>query len=73
MGSTLSSVPFNLFMQDLEVGAIVFAYSKSTIWLRYVEDVFMIKRHEKNVLNKFLDHLNSRHPKIKFAPEIEDN
>lgn len=43
------------------------------IWLRYVDETFEIWRHGKNELNKFENHLNSRHPRINFTKEIEEN
>lgn len=71
MGSPLSPVIANLFMEDLEIRAIQTAPLKPKLWLRYVDDTFVIWTHGREHLNSFLDHLNSIHNKIKFTMEVE--
>nr|XP_022920587.1 uncharacterized protein LOC111429032 [Onthophagus taurus] len=44
---------------------------KPKLWLRYVDDTFVIWQHGKEQLHEFLDHLNSQHPMIKFTMETE--
>ncbi|KAJ7314096.1 hypothetical protein JRQ81_006031, partial [Phrynocephalus forsythii] len=46
---------------------------KPKLWLRYVDNTFVIWPHGKDKLNNFLTHLNSLHPKIQFTMEIEAN
>ncbi|GJQ86568.1 hypothetical protein Trydic_g7806 [Trypoxylus dichotomus] len=45
---------------------------KPELWLRYVDDSFIIWRHYEDKLQDFLSHLNSIHPKTKFTVEIEN-
>ncbi|XP_023311228.1 uncharacterized protein LOC111691923 [Anoplophora glabripennis] len=60
-------------MEDLEERAIKSAEYKPEMWLRYVDDTFVIWTHGKEKLNGFLTHLNSIHHKIQFTMEIEEN
>ncbi|KAK5649280.1 hypothetical protein RI129_000309 [Pyrocoelia pectoralis] len=73
MGSPLSPVIANLFMQEFEEKALHSATHKPTLWLRYVDDTFVIWSHGQEKLKAFLEHLNNVHPNIKFTIEIEQN
>ena len=71
MGSPLSPVVANFFMESFEKSALDTAPLKPKLWLRYVDDTFVIWSHGRNELERFLNHLNSRHPNIKFTMETE--
>ena len=71
MGSPLSPVLANIFMEDFETKAIETYPFKPTCWMRYVDDTFIIWPHGKDKLDSFLNHLNSQHQQIKFTMEIE--
>nr|XP_023022390.1 uncharacterized protein LOC111510687 [Leptinotarsa decemlineata] len=71
MGSLLSPVIANLFMEKFEKKAMDTFDFKTTFWLRYVDDTFVIWRHWRNRLNLFLDHINAQHPSIKFTIATE--
>ena len=73
MGSPLSPVIANLFLEDLETRALGTYHLKPSLWLRYVDDTFVIWPHGRQSLDLFLDHLNSLHPKIEFTMEVEEN
>jgi hypothetical protein len=73
MGSPLSPVIANLFMEWFEKKALDTCAKKPTLWLRYVDDTFVIWPHGKEELQKFLQHLNSLHQAIQFTIEIENN
>lgn len=73
MGSPLSPVIANLFMEHLEKKAIETSNNKPTTWFRYVDDTFVIWRHGMDTLNEFLQHLNGQHPSIQFTMEIESD
>lgn len=73
MGSPLSPVVANLFMEDFEEKAIASYGKKPSLWLRYVDDTFIIWPHGAEELQKFLQHLNSQHQAIKFTMETEHN
>ena len=71
MGSPLSPVVANIYMEYFENLAIKSTTKKPTIWLRYVDDTFVIWRHGKEQLKGFLEHLNSIKDNIKFTMEEE--
>nr|XP_060632240.1 uncharacterized protein LOC132775540 [Anolis sagrei ordinatus] len=72
MGSPLSPVIANFYMEHFEKQALGTATKKPTIWFRYVDDTFTIWSHGEGELNRFLDHLNSIHPNIQFTMEKEN-
>nr|XP_060615668.1 uncharacterized protein LOC132765391 [Anolis sagrei ordinatus] len=72
MGSPLSPVIANFYMEHFEEQALETATKKPTIWFRYVDDTFTIWSHGEEELNRFLDHLNSIHPNIQFTMEKEN-
>ena len=67
MGSLISPVVANLFMEDLEIKAIRTSNTPPKMWRRYVDDTCTIIKEENR--NIFLQHLNSIHPNIKFTCE----
>ncbi|KAK7864163.1 hypothetical protein R5R35_004079 [Gryllus longicercus] len=71
MGSPLSPVVANLFIGAFEEQALENAPLKPTLWLRYVDDTFVIWPHGSENLQTFLAHLNSIHPRIRFTMETE--
>jgi len=48
------------------------AFQKTEVWIRYV-DTFVIWRHGRAELCKFLIFLNNQHPNIRFIMDIEEN
>ncbi|XP_068918321.1 uncharacterized protein [Tenebrio molitor] len=73
MGSPLSPVIANLFMETFEQEALELAPLKPKLWKRYVDDTFVVWPHGRESLDQFLNHLNSLHSSIKFTMEIEEN
>ena len=73
MGSPLSPVVANFFMESFETTALDTAVLKPTCWFRYVDDTFVIWPHGREQLDTFLSHLNSLHKMIRFTMEIEEN
>ena len=67
MGSPISTIVANLFMEDLEVQAINTSTTPPALWKRFVDDTFTIIKKDNR--NSFLQHLNSIHPNIKFTCE----
>ncbi len=59
MGSPLSPIFANIFMEFLEDIALQTANIKPSLWLRYVDDTFTLWPHNRQSLNMFLEHLNS--------------
>ena len=58
MGLRLSPIIADLFMEDLEERAIASTPTKPKLWLRYVNDTFVIWPHGEDELHLFHQHLN---------------
>ena len=59
MGSPLSPIVANIYMEFFEQKALELTYTKPDIWLRYVDDTFILWPHNRHDLDNFLNHLNS--------------
>ena len=74
MGSPISPVIANIFMEHFEKEALTKTPKKPEVWLRYVDDTFVIWRHGRAELRKFLIFLNNQQiPNIHFTIDIEEN
>ena len=69
--SPISPILANIFMEDFEQKALETARYQPKLWLRYVDDTFIIWQHGSDKLSDFLDHLNQQHPRIQFTMETE--
>jgi len=72
MGSPLSPVIANFYMEDFDMKAIKKATHKPVYWYRYVDNTFVIWPHGQEKLTDFLNHLNGIHNNIQFNMEIEE-
>ena len=67
MGSPISLIVANLFMEDFEIRALATSPCTPTLWKRFVDDTFtIIKQTHKEA---FLEHLNSINSNIQFTSE----
>ena len=73
MGSPLSPITTNLFMDKFEQKSLNFANPKLEWWSSFVDDTFLIWAHGKEELENFVDHLNQQSESIKFTKEFEEN
>lgn len=71
MGSPVSVVVANLFMEALEQSALESFPHPVKYWRRYVDDTFVIIK--RNLVAELLDHLNKQHAKIRFTCEVEES
>ena len=71
MGSPLSQVIANLYMEHFEKLALDSSQLQPSLWLRYVDDTFVIWPHGETKLQAFLQHLNGAHEAIQFAESNE--
>ena len=69
MGSPVSPIVANLFMEHLENQALSTALNPPKLWIRYVDDTFIILK--KDHFDEFTNHINTIHPSIKFTSEVE--
>ena len=65
MGSPISPIVANLFMEDLETRALATSPHPPSLWKRFVDDTFTIIKKSHN--DAFLDHINSIDNNIKFT------
>ena len=72
MGTALSPNYANLFMDRFKTNALNYWDKKPLIWLRFIDDIFMIWNHGEAELQKFLEYLNNIHEKIKFTHEFSN-
>ena len=73
MGSPLSPIVANLYMEMFEKRDVDLFPLKPKRWKRYVDDTGVVWPHGINTLNHFLEHLNNQNNNIKFTMEIEEN
>jgi hypothetical protein len=73
MGSPLSPVVANFFMEDFKKRAKHHATHKPTCWFRYVDDTFVIWKHGQEKLTEFLNQLNGMHNNLRFTMEKEED
>ena len=71
MGSPVSAIIADLYMEAFEEQALATAPEPPRIWKRYVDDTFTITK--KNNVDNFFNHLNQQHPSIHFTMETENN
>ena len=69
MGTAAAPKYANLFMNRFERKALENWPLKPLIWLRFIDDIFMIWTHGDDNLTEFITYLNGIHPKIKFTHE----
>ncbi|GFN76433.1 hypothetical protein PoB_000293900 [Plakobranchus ocellatus] len=70
MGKCMAPSYANLFMGELEDKLLASAATKPKIWLRYIDDIFLIWTHGCSNLDTFIAHANNFHPSIKFSSTI---
>ena len=61
-----------IFMAELEEEFLSQTPMKPRIWLRFIDDIFMVWSHGEDELQKMLNELNNFHPTIKFTEEHSD-
>ena len=71
MGSPLSPVIANLYMEAFKTRALELAPLRPKMWVRYVDDTFILWPHGEEELRIFHDHLNSINHSIQFMYEKE--
>ena len=67
MGSPISPIVANLYMEEFETKAINSSPHPPNLWKRFVDDPFTIIKSSEKV--RFLEHLNTIDPNIQFTSE----
>ena len=70
MGSPISLVITNIFVEHFEKEVLRKTFKKPEVWFHYVDNTFIIWRHSRA---EFLIFLNNQHPNIHFTMDIEKN
>ena len=70
MGTRFAPAYTNLFMGDLEEKHPAQFPLKPYLWLRYIDDIFIVWTHGEDKLEDFINHINSLHNTIKFTHEF---
>ena len=71
MGSPVSPIVANLFMEDFEERALALFHTPPRYWGRYMDDTMTVLN--ESVVEDFSAHLNKLHPAIQFTREVEEN
>ena len=72
MGTKMAPNYANLFMFELESKILENSDLKPKLWLRYIDDIWMIWQHGERELLIFRDYINDIHPTIKFTMEYSN-
>ena len=67
MGSPISPLIANIFMEEFEVKALQSFPNPPSLWLRFVDDTFVINKAEHS--QDLLQRINSQVPHIQFTVE----
>jgi hypothetical protein len=73
MGSSLLAIIINIFMENFEKLAVNSEQHKASLWLRYVDDKFVVWPHGPERLQNLFSHLSSLRPSIQFTMEIKSD
>jgi hypothetical protein len=73
MGSSLSPIISNIFVEHFEKLALDLVQYKPSLWLWYVDDTFVVWLHGPEQLQNFLSYLNSLRPSIQFTMEKQSD
>ena len=69
---SLSPVLANIYMEYFEEMSLGSTSRKPSMWLRYVDDTFILWPHQEDI-QILLDHVNSIRPSIQFTMEKEQD
>ena len=72
MGTRVAPTLANLFMGHFEEKHVYTYKSKPLLWVRFIDDIFMIWTHGRKELEDFTTHLNTVHQTIKFTSTVSE-
>ncbi len=70
MGTRVAPSLANIFMSEFEEKFVYTYELQPVLFKRYIDDCIFLWTHGDDELTKFIDHLNTCHPTIKFTTEI---
>ena len=69
IGTKMAPAYANIFMSVLEQQLLATSPLTPDVWLRFIDDIFMVWTHGRETLDAFMAHLNAAHPSIKFTSD----
>ena len=72
MGTRCAANYAIIFMTELEEEFLDTQNLKLRIWLRFINDIFIVLNNNEQTLDKFRNNLNEHHDTIKFTMEFSD-
>lgn len=72
MGTKLAPALATIYLAQLEEAYLNTAPFSPLLYLRYIDDIFLVWTHGRDRLNTFIDGLNALKPRIKLTAEISD-
>ena len=70
MGTGMAPTYANIFMGAIERRLLCSFPHKPLVWLRYIDDIFLIWNHGRTKLEAFIQHANTFHHTIRFTFNI---
>ncbi len=67
MGTRAAPTVANLVMGEFEVKWVYTYDLQAILWVRFIDDIFLIWTHGVTLLKQFIHHLNSVYPTLKFT------
>ena len=61
-----------IFMAEVEEEFLTSSTWKPRIWIRFIDEIFMVWQYNLNQLEQFIEELNNFHPTIKFTKEVSE-
>ena len=71
MGKKFAPSYANIFMANWETEALQTCYQKPAIYLRYLDDIFLVWDHGEENFWNFFNILNNHHPSIRLTARVE--
>ena len=72
MGTKMAPSYASLFMGKFEEDKLSDYHHQLLIWLRFLDDIFLIWQYSEKELLDFIKYLNGAHPSIKFTMNIDE-
>ena len=67
MGTRMAHSYANIFIKYIEIQLIATSPKKPKLWLKFIDDIFMIWGHGRYELANFIHLTNNLHPTMKFS------
>ena len=69
MGNIMDTSYSGIFMGELEQWLVQLGENKIKIWIRYIDDIFVVWQGEQTDFETFIQNCNKLHPTMEFTSE----